>query len=108
MTKPIIAFTLAAAISAACAAPASAQRRIELDVTQATQPLDRFHDLSVGSDFPGTLLRDDSMAQLKTAVDELGFRYLRFHAIFHDVFRTVQEKDGRIVYDWTKIDELYD
>ena len=22
---------------------------------------------------------------LKTAVDELGFRYLRFHAIFHDV-----------------------
>jgi len=97
------------AIAAAFALPAFAQQRdIQLDVGKATQPLDRFFDLSVGSDFPGTLLRDDSMAQLKTTVDELGFRYLRFHAIFHDVFKTVQEKDGKIVYDWTKIDELYD
>jgi xylan 1,4-beta-xylosidase len=104
MAKPLIAFALAAAF----AAPALAQRDIQLDVSKASQPLDRFHDLSVGSDFPGTLLRDDSMAQLKTTVDELGFRYLRFHAIFHDVFKTVQEKDGKIVYDWTKIDELYD
>src|SRR6185369_8519859 len=104
MAKTLIAFALAAAF----AAPAFAQRDIQLDVSKATQPLDRFHDLSVGSDFPGTLLREDSMAQLKTAVDELGFRYLRFHAIFHDVFKTVQEKDGKIVYDWSKIDELYD
>jgi xylan 1,4-beta-xylosidase len=104
MAKPLIAFALAAAF----AAPALAQRDIQLDVSKASQPLDRFHDLSVGSDFPGTLLRDDSMAQLKTTVDELGFRYLRFHAIFHDVFKTVQERDGKIVYDWTKIDELYD
>jgi xylan 1,4-beta-xylosidase len=108
MTKPIIAFTLAAVFSAAFTAPAFAQRDIQLDVGKATQPLDRFYDLSVGSDFPGTLLREDSMAQLKTTVDELGFRYLRFHAIFHDVFKTVQEKEGKIVYDWTKIDELYD
>lgn len=85
-----------------------APRRIELDVARATKPLDRFFDLSVGSDFPGTLIRDDSQAQLKTAVDELGFRYIRFHAIFHDVLNTVQVKDGRTVYDWTKIDQLYD
>jgi xylan 1,4-beta-xylosidase len=104
MSRTLIAFALAAAF----AAPAFAERDIQLDVSKAAQPLDRFFDLSVGSDFPGTLLRDDSMAQLKTAVDELGFRYLRFHGIFHDVFKTVQEKDGKIVYDWTKIDELYD
>jgi xylan 1,4-beta-xylosidase len=83
-------------------------RRIELDVAKAAKPVDRFFDLSVGSDYPGTLIRDDSQAQLKTAVDELGFRYIRFHAIFHDVLGTVQAKDGKIVYDWTKIDELYD
>ena len=108
MSKPIIAFTAATLFSAAFAVPAFAQRDIRLDIGKATEPLDRFHDLSVGSDFPGTLLREDSMAQLKTTVDELGFRYLRFHAIFHDVFKTVQQKDGKIVYDWTKIDELYD
>ncbi len=93
------------------ALPAMAQtpaRHIVLDTAQATQPLDRFYDLSVGSDYPGTLIRDDSQAQLKTAVDELGFRYIRFHAIFHDVLKTVRVENGQTVYDWTKIDQLYD
>ena len=71
-------------------------------------PVDRFFDLSVGSDYPGTLIRDDSQAQLKLAVDELGFRYLRFHAIFHDVLGTVRIENGKTVYDWSKIDQLYD
>ena len=83
-------------------------RRIDGDVQQATKPVDHFYDLSVGSDYPGTLLRPDSMAQLKTVVDELGFRYIRFHAIFHDVLGTVKVVDGRTVYNWAKIDELYD
>jgi hypothetical protein len=62
----------------------------------------------VGSDYPGTLLREDSLGQLKTARDELGFRYVRFHAIFHDVLGTYRVVDGQPVYDWTKIDQLYD
>ncbi|MGD1079895.1 MAG: beta-xylosidase [Candidatus Sulfotelmatobacter sp.] len=94
------------ATSAKTAKPA--QRRIELDAAHATKPLDRFFDLSVGSDFPGTLIRDDSQLQLKKAVDELGFRYIRFHAIFHDVLGTVSLENGKIAYDWTKIDQLYD
>lgn len=89
-------------------APKPPVRHIELDVAQATKPMDHFFDLSVGSDFPGTLIRDDSQAQLKTAVDELGFRYIRFHAIFHDVLGTVRTENGKIVYDWTKLDQLYD
>jgi xylan 1,4-beta-xylosidase len=88
--------------------PANAPRRIEVDLQKIGGPVDRFYDLSVGSDFPGTLIRDDSQAQLKLAVDELGFRYIRFHAIFHDVLGTVKKQNGKIVYDWTKIDQLYD
>lgn len=83
-------------------------RMIVLDVAKAGGPVDRFFDLSVGSDYPGTLIREDSQAQLKTAVDELGFRYIRFHAIFHDVLGTVKVQDGKVVYDWTKLDQLYD
>src|ERR1017187_5712819 len=82
-------------------------RHIDLDVAQAVRPLDRFFHLSGGSDYPGTLIRDDSQAQLETAVDELGFRYIRFHAIFHDVLGTVRGENGKNVYDWTKIDRLY-
>ncbi len=86
-----------------------AERRIVLDLAQAKQPLDRFFDHCVGSDYPGTLYREDSLAQLKTAVDELGFRYLRFHAIFHDVFKTVtRDAGGQLVFDFTGIDKLYD
>ncbi len=85
-----------------------ADREIVVDVKSTTGPVDRFFDLSVGSDYPGTLIRDDSQAQLKTAVDELGFRYIRFHAIFHDVLGTVKVDNGKTVYDWTKVDQLYD
>jgi xylan 1,4-beta-xylosidase len=83
-------------------------RHIVANISSASGPVDRFFDLSVGSDYPGTLIRDDSQAQLKLAMDELGFRYIRFHAIFHDVLGTVKVENGKTVYDWTKIDQLYD
>ncbi|SDH07884.1 MULTISPECIES: beta-xylosidase [unclassified Duganella] len=102
--------TLTAVVLFALAASASAAdvRHIAIDAASAGTPRDRFADLSVGSDYPGTLIRDDSLAQLKIAKDELGFRYIRFHAIFHDVLGTYKEVDGKPVYDWTKIDYLYD
>ena len=100
--------SLAAVISVAAYAQPSARRSIVADIKHTDGPVDRFFDLSVGSDYPGTLIRDDSQAQLKVAVDELGFRYLRFHAIFHDVLGTVRVENGKTVYDWTKIDQLYD
>jgi len=83
-------------------------REIVVDVAEPGAPVDRFFDLSVGSDFPGTLIRPDSQAQLKLAAEELGFRYIRFHAIFHDVLGTVRVENGKTVYNWTKIDALYD
>lgn len=86
----------------------AAERRVELDVSKATQPVDRFYDLSVGADYPGTTIRDANLAQLETAADELGFRYIRFHDIFHDELGTVKMVDNKLVYDWTKIDYLYD
>ena len=83
-------------------------RAIVADLKITGGPVDHFFDLSVGSDYPGTLIRDDSQAQLKLAVSELGFRYVRFHAIFHDVLGTVRVENGKTVYDWSKIDQLYD
>ena len=83
-------------------------REVAANVDDTRGPVDRFFDLSVGSDYPGTLIRDDSQAQLKLVTRELGFRYIRFHAIFHDVLETIRVEDGKTVYDWTKIDQLYD
>jgi hypothetical protein len=55
-------------IAALCWGPlaGAAPRRITIDLIQARQPVDRFFDLSVGSDFPGTLIRPEAQAQLKT------------------------------------------
>jgi xylan 1,4-beta-xylosidase len=96
----------------ACLAPvvqaAQGLRHIDVDVQGKTSPLDRFYNFSIGSDYPGTLMREDSLAQLRTARTELGFRYIRFHAIFHDVLGTYREVDGQPVYDWSGIDSLYD
>ena len=106
---PLAALPAGAATSAATPASAGAGRRIELDLARARDPLDRFFNDCVGSDYPGTLYRPDTLAQLKTAVDELGFRRLRFHAIFHDVLKTVtRDAQGRLVFDFDGIDRLYD
>lgn len=98
----ILAFTIAAH------SQQTAPRVIAADVRHTAGPVDRFFDLSVGSDYPGTLIRADSQGQLKLAVDELGFRYIRFHAIFHDVLKTVRVENGKTVYNWSGIDRLYD
>lgn len=103
---PALAMVSAAVAPGAMAHPAP--RTVIVDVATANRPLDRFFNFSIGSDYPGTLIRPDSQAQLRTAVDELGFRYIRFHAIFHDVLGTVRTVDGKTVYDWSKIDRLYD
>jgi len=101
-------FVASSALPLAAHSQQAPSRTIAVDVKDQTGPVDRFFDLSVGADYPGTLIRDDSQAQLKTTVDELGFRYIRFHAIFHDVLGTVQIKNEKTIYDWTKIDQLYD
>src|ERR1022692_4755016 len=103
----VLCTSAVASVLAAQSSPLPA-RHIVIGIDNTSGPVDRFFDLSVGSDYPGTLIRDDSQAQLKTAVDELGFRYIRFHAIFHDVLGTVRIENGKNVYDWTKIDQLYD
>jgi len=104
-----IGFSVASASSTLAAqSQLTSTRTIVVDLKDSTGPVDRFFDLSVGSDYPGTLIRDDSQTQLKLTVDELGFRYIRFHAIFHDVLGTVRIEDGKTVYNWSKIDQLYD
>jgi len=102
--------TLALGLCCASAVTAGGlpHRQVELDVARAVQPVDRFFDLSVGADYPGTTGRAENLAQLKVAVDELGFRYVRLHDIFHDVLGTVRKVDGRITYDFSGIDKLYD
>lgn len=106
--RPLAAALLSMGLCATAHAAPPAARQVSLDRAAASQPVDRFFDLSVGADYPGTTGRPENLAQLKTAVDELGFRYLRFHDIFHDSYGTVKKEGDKLVFDWTGIDKLYD
>ena len=103
-----VALMAVSACATKSAAPAEADRTIRIDLAGDTRPRDRMADFSVGADYPATTGRDDSLAQLEIARDELGFRYIRFHAIFHDDMGVYREVDGQPVYDFSRIDALYD
>ena len=62
-------FVASSASSLAAQSQQAPSRTIVANLKNSAGPLDRFFDLSVGSDYPGTLIRDDSQAQLKLAVD---------------------------------------
>ena len=53
-------------------------------------------------------LRAAWQGHLKTVVKECGFRYLRFHGLFHDDMFVYREVEGRIVYNFQYVDELFD
>lgn len=104
------AFLAAAAPGTMATAQPAAEpaRIIQIDVDGPTTPRNRMAEFSVGSDYPGTLIRDEGLAQLRLASQELGFRYIRFHDIFHDDLGVYREVDGQPVYDFSRIDYLYD
>jgi len=89
-------------------AQTTAVRSIAVDVGDHCKPRDRMAQLSIGSGFPGTLIRDESLTQLRTVQKELRFRYIRFHNIFADQLGTYREVDGKPIYNWSRIDYLYD
>lgn len=103
-----VLFVLALTLPASAQSTKLAPRVIVANIHDTSGPVNRSFDFSVGSDYSGTLIQRDSQNQLEMVTDELGFRYIRFHAIFHDALGTVRVKNGKIVYNWTKIDQLYD
>src|SRR5919202_246401 len=54
-------------------------------------------------------LRAGWQEQLRSAIEACGFSYVRFHGLFHDdmfVFRL--DEDGRPVYNFQYVDDLFD
>lgn len=55
------------------------------------------------------LLRADAREHLLRLKKEFDYRFIRFHASFHDDVAVVHKlPDGEIVYRWTQLDHIYD
>ena len=103
-----VMLAMAAALFWMPADAAPRTRTIAADMTQVQGPRDMAWQDCVGADHPGILLRRDNLAHLRLVHDELGFEYIRFHGIFADDMEAYREVDGKPVYDFAKIDEVYD
>jgi hypothetical protein len=57
---------------------------LQADVTDSGEPLHHFWSTCVGAGRANEGLRANWQDALKTAVKDCGFRYLRFHGLFHD------------------------
>ncbi|RYE27399.1 MAG: glycoside hydrolase [Sphingobacteriaceae bacterium] len=84
-------------------------RTISVNTNQIKGPLSKSFNLCIGAGRANEGLRADWQRQLKTAHDECGFRYIRFHGLLSDDMGVYSEdKTGRSVYNWQYIDELFD
>ncbi len=111
MAKSESSWLCVAVLSAALLVPARAQppeRTVVADMTEVEGARDLFWQDCVGADHPGILLRKDNLAHLRMAHDELGFKYIRFHGIFADDMEAYREVNGSPVYNFAKIDAVYD
>ena len=82
--------------------------QVKANVGQTGTPLLHYWSECVGAGRACEGLRAAWQEQLRTVIKSCGFRYLRFHGLFHDDMFVYREVDGRIVYNFQYIDELFD
>ena len=100
-------------ILAAAVAPSlapAADTRIVVDTSAPGRPLPHFWERMFGSGRAVLSLRESYRDDLRAVKKITDFRYVRFHAIFHDEVGLYSEdrKTGEPVYNFSYIDQIYD
>jgi xylan 1,4-beta-xylosidase len=84
-------------------------RQIHVDFNRSIGPLNRAFRFSVGSDRAIIHLRPEDQRDLRFVKETCGFEYIRFHGLLNDEMHVATlGPSGRIEYDWTNIDQVYD
>lgn len=81
---------------------------LKADAQQPGRPLAHFWSTCVGAGRANEGLRAAWQEQLGTVVGACGFRYVRFHGLFHDDMFVYREEAGRAVYNFQYVNELFD
>ena len=86
---------------------------LAVDAGTVVRPWNRFYEKAVAPDHANTLLctaygRNIQNA-LRKAHAQAGFQYVRFHGIFNDDVGVYSEDaSGAPIYDWSRLDAIYD
>lgn len=70
--------------------------------------LEQFYSQVVGAGRANEGLRADWQAHLRLARTACGFKYVRFHGLYHDDMHVLDEVDGKHIYNFQYIDALFD
>ncbi len=85
------------------------ERTIDVNIKQIKGTLPQSINLCVGAGRANEGLRADWQRQLTLVHQECGFKYIRFHGLLSDDMGVYfEDKDGKPVYNWQYIDELFD
>lgn len=80
-----------------------------IDVKGDRREFDNFWQKVVGGGYAALALREDYRDHLRDAKEQIGFKYLRIHGIFHDNLGVYKEdEEGNPIYNWSYVDKVYD
>ncbi len=80
-----------------------------IDTQGKTQHFEHYWDFGVGAGRHNEGLRASWQEHLQLAKKNCGFRYVRMHGLFHDDMFIYNEKpNGKVVYNWQYLDDVYD
>jgi xylan 1,4-beta-xylosidase len=103
--------TAATLLTLPCSAqsPPATAIRISADAAAPGRPLVHFWSKVVGAGRANEGLRSTWQEELKTAARYDGFKYVRFHGLFHDdMFVYREDEQGNPIYNFQYIDDLFD
>jgi xylan 1,4-beta-xylosidase len=74
----------------------------------AGAPFHHFWNTCVGAGRAAEGLRASWLEHMELAVKHCGFRYVRFHGLFHDDMFVYRAKEGGVTFNFQYVDELFD
>lgn len=88
---------------------AQEREQVAIDAKGEATPFPHFWEQMFGSGRAILTLRESYRNDVTAVKAATGFRYIRFHAIFHDETGAyTEDQDGKPVYNWATMDEVYD
>src|SRR6266567_7154644 len=85
------------------------QERVEIDAQAQATPFPHFWERMFGSGRAILTLRESYREDVRAVKQVADFRYVRFHAIFHDEVGVYDEDlHGKPVYNFSYVDQIYD
>lgn len=109
LRRTLIGIALGLVVGACPTFAQTAPATITIDAAAPAHSFPHFWEEMFGSGRAVLALRENYLKDLQEVHDNVGMRYVRFHAILHDEVGVYDEDEkGNPVYNFTYVDQIYD